>query len=156
MKTKLYLPIGDWSKDGHGECEKYLVETDKTMDDVREAHFNIKEKLGIDIHKFANEYEQNYITNEQCLELVEVGLNINKYLSNNYVELTVKDLEKPYDYYIEAEEIAALWIDLLNKVDYKLNLKLVGDENKIEMLAFYGFDEKKRHIGFVGYGTLGD
>lgn len=34
-----------------------------------------------------------------------------------------------------------------------LQLNIVAAD-EFPMLPFYGYDEKKRHIGFVGYGTF--
>lgn len=152
--TNYYLPIGDWSNDGHGVCKNILIESKGTINEIRNAHFKIKKVTGIDIHDIANEYEENTISIHKCLELMKLGLDINDYLSQNYKQLDEKSILEDDEYYIEYDEIAELWVDLLNYVDNSLEIKIVKDE--IEMIPFYGFDEKKRHIGFVGYGTLGN
>lgn len=154
MKNQFYLPIGDWSKDGHGECEKILIESDSSLEDIREAHFKIEEKTGIDIHEIANEYEDNTMKSDTCLEIIELGLDINNYLSEMYEELRKDNILDEKIYYIESYGMGKLWVDLLNKTDKSLNIKIC--ENKeIPIIHFYGFDRKGRHIKTVGYGTLG-
>ena len=50
------LPIGDWSSDGHCVCEYYLVSSNRPVEEVREAHYKINEKTGIDIESECSEY----------------------------------------------------------------------------------------------------
>lgn len=53
---------------------------------------------------------------------------------------------------VSVPEMARLWIFLLQKTNPSLKLKIVKDD--IPRLQFYGFDEKGRHIGGVGYGLF--
>lgn len=155
MKNQFYLPIGDWSKDGHGECDNILIESNSSLEDIREAHFKIEEVTGINIHKIASEYEDNTIKSDTCLDLIELGLDINNYLSETYEGLTKDNILDEREYYIESSEMGKLWTDLLNKTDDSLNI-VIAENGKIPMIPFYGYDEKGRHMDFVGYGTLGD
>lgn len=154
MTVTFLLPIGDWSSDGHGVCKDYAVSTCKTLNDVREAHFKIKEVLDVDIHKYANSYQDNFLTSDQCKKIISLGLDPNRYFNGNYETLSEEDFKDGEEFYIEADAMVLFWIDLLNLVDVSLNL--VYEPSKMERLSFYGFDEKGRHIDFVGYGTLGD
>jgi hypothetical protein len=138
------LPIGDWSDDGHGQCDYYHVESNKPIEDIREAHFKIKEATGIDIHSIANEYEENMVYEDNP---------IIAYLKSKGVEPGELFENDGNDYYADSDGMARLWMMLLQDADPTLKLEMVP-EQKIPMLAFYGFDEKKRHIDFVGYGTF--
>ena len=140
--NRIKFPIGDWSNDGHGKCDWFLVDSNKTVQAVREAHFLMKEKLGISIEDIAQDYEENEIFGPQAKIFGELGLiNLVSYHEEDNV------------YYIEdSHEMINLWVALLKCVDPTLELTIVDD--LVPTINFYGVDEKKRHIGFVGYGIF--
>jgi hypothetical protein len=138
---KFKLPIGDWSDDGHGKCDYYTVISNKSVEEVREIHFQIKEKTGFDIHKICNKYEKDTIDLEELEELEELGFKISEEHINREEDIVS----------IYSSNLADLWMFLLMKTDNDLVLKL---EEPVPMLSFFGFDEKKRHIDFVGYGCF--
>lgn len=153
-KNLFYLPIGDWSSDGHRECEKITIEANCTIEELREAHFKIKEVSGVNIEEIANEYECCWIETEVLLKLMDIGLDPQDYTDVDVVKEEISKGEfSEVKYFTQPEYMGKLWIDLLNKVDETLEIKEV--EDKIKSISFYGFDEKGRHIGTVGYGTLG-
>lgn len=131
---KFRMSIGDWSNDGHGKHEDFVVESNAPVEVVREAHFVIKDVTGINIEKICRDYEDSSVPEEIVDELKDIGF----------------EFECPGGTY--PEEMANLWIFLLQKANPVLELKIIKD--KIPTLHFYGFDEKKRHISFVGYGLF--
>ena len=57
LKYLFKLPIGDWSGDGHSMCEYIKIRTNKTIEEVREGHFDlIKQFPKFDV--LFSEYEQ--------------------------------------------------------------------------------------------------
>jgi hypothetical protein len=147
-KYQFRMPIGDWSDDGHGECNEYIIGSNKPVEEVREAHFKIEEATGIDIHKIANDYMNSYMTKEQYDILQQLGLELEYLMQGN------EDDEESY-VSLDPEAMKDVWMFLLQKADPELEL-VDAEENRLPMLPFYGFDDQKRHISFVGYGTLGD
>lgn len=139
MSITFKLPIGDWSGDGHRQCEYYIVESNKPIDAVREAHFNIIEKTGIDINSICSCTEEDQIDEDLMEMLKSMGFTP----SNRYGDETI----------LCADDMAEIWILLLMKADPTLDLTIIV-ENEIEMLPFYGNDTKGRHIGNIGYGVL--
>lgn len=137
---KFRMPIGDWSDDGHGKCDYYTISSNLPIEEVREAHFKIPELTGVNIESIANNYEEGNITQETLDKLISLGVDPDKF-------------DEPYkgSIYVSSENMRDIWITLLNNVEPKLNLVV---EEKIPMLPFYGFDEQKRHIGFIGYGCF--
>ena len=136
------LPIGDWSNDGHGECEDFIVKSNKDISDVREAHYRILEATGVDILAIANDYQDSRIDGVDLFTLVLLGLNKD--------EISV---EYNGEHYVAgARAMALIWTTLLMEADNELKLDIVDDE--IPSIVFYGFDEKKRHIHCVGYGLF--
>lgn len=135
---RFYLPIGDWSSDGHGKCVNVLVKSNVPVEQVREAHFRIKETTGIDIHSFCDGYEDEIVPDEVVEQMNALGFPF--------------EVEEGEDACIQPEEMAALWMFLLQKADPTIRLK--EDDEDIPMLPFYGNDEKGRHIDQVGYGLF--
>lgn len=140
------LPIGDWSDDGHGDCEYYYIKSTKPVEEVREAHFLIEEKTGVNIHKICNDYENSYVSADIFNKLLELGFNDG--VLGDYV------IDGDNEVFLEAKDMSDIWLFLLNQTDPELKLEAAYHKEP-EMLPFYGFDEKGRHIGQVGYGTLG-
>lgn len=140
MEYRFRLPIGDWSDDGHGKCNYYYIKSNKPIEEVREIHFQTKENTGYDIEEICKEYEDSSIDIDLFNELVELGLD-------------VEEFDLPYDDQVmfSPDNMCQLWVLLLMKTDETLKLEI---EDIPEMLSFYGYDEKKRHIGFVGYGCF--
>jgi hypothetical protein len=133
------MPIGDWSDDGHGKCDYWYFKSNKTIEEVREAHFKIKEVIGIDIHSFGNEYQDFTFPPELRRELIQLGFD------DPYLVMDPDGTE------LDSEMMASIWEFLLLKADpdLKLERQLIPP-----MIPFYGFDAEKRHIGFVGYGLF--
>ena len=40
VKHKMQLVLGDWSHDGHGECDIMLYEVNHTLEEIQEAYIN--------------------------------------------------------------------------------------------------------------------
>ena len=51
-----------------------------------------------------------------------------------------------------VEDMAELWLALLQLADPELQLEIVSDT--VPMLSFSGKDEHGRHIGEIGYGLF--
>lgn len=136
---KFRMSIGDWSDDGHGKHEDFIVSSNAPVQVVREAHFAMQDKIGFCIEDVCSDYQDPAIEPK-----------IEKIITNLGFEL--EDYDDDGIAYTCSNEMARLWIFLLQKVDPNLELRIINDE--IPTLHFYGFDEKKRHIGHVGYGLF--
>lgn len=127
------FPIGDWSNDGHGKCETYLISTDLNIEDVREAHFAVPEKLGFDIGDLCNDYGNCYLDEEIQNKILDVCTEFND----------LSDM-------ISENTMIKIWIGLLNYINPALNLKI---EN-IAAINFCGRDKQNRHLNVPGYGLF--
>lgn len=141
MNNLWNIPIGDWSNDGHGKCDWFAIESNFTVEQVREAYFNSVEKSGVDICKeVACEYEDNSVS--------EKFLNVfPEFLENGLVKHDPEDNEDYIEDSFDLVEIVCLFIQKYNP---EFKYKILD----IPMLPFYGFDEKGRHIGYFGYGLF--
>ena len=134
-RYRFRLPIGDWSGDGHSVCKWFTVESNKPVEDVREAHFKSREIL--DVESIFSEYGESSLDETQLASLPEWARDL-------YDEEEGALDDGP-------SSMAELWIRVLNLADPELELRIVDG---IPALTFFGYDEKKRNIGYVGYGLF--
>jgi hypothetical protein len=129
------IPIGDWSSDGHGQCDWYTVTSNKPVEAVREAFFAAQRLFPqADPTKFCDEYEDGAVPDETIATYANLGLSIDE---ENF----------------STVEMADVVIHFLKLGDPELVLERVEDAPS---LAFYGYDKDKRHIDCIGYGLLGN
>jgi hypothetical protein len=132
------IPIGDWSGDGHSECVYFTIETNVSLETFREMYFQTKENTELSPEDICKEYQDSSLSEEQIKDL---GLNVSDY------EQWIKD-QSPPDL---ADSFFSLFIDYMKTHNSTLDIKVIQDP-KLQMFPFYGFDDNKRHIGFLGYG----
>lgn len=142
MINLIKFTLGDYSNDGHGMYDDYIIESNKTVEELRELHFSCIETLGFDIGDMCRDYgdrelpryifdilkEEKILNDEECFVL-----------ETN--ELCIED----------PDELVAIWLDILLHLDKTLTLK-VKDSDEIPSMHFYGYDSKKRHLNNPGYG----
>lgn len=149
---KFKIPVGDWSNDGHGKCDYFIVQSNKPVKEVREAHFKIKEVTGFDIDNFCSGYGENWCDEHNMDILNKLGFVITE-KTYGFDDVTNNDDEDEENgCYVYSDGFVEIWIYLLMKVDKDLKLKIIDEE--YESLTFYGFDDKGRHIGSCGYGLF--
>ena len=136
MKYTFKFAIGDWSNDGHGNCEYFVVQSNKSVEEVREYHYQIKHITGIDIDNMC--CKDNVISNDTCNLFIKLGFNFE-------TDLDIND-----GIHCDPVLYVKLWIFLLQQVDKTLKIEIVD----IPMFQFYGFDNKGRHIESSGYGLF--
>lgn len=134
------MSIGDWSGDGHEKSEDFIVSSTVPVEKVREAHYRIPEATGIDFEAICSNYGDNCIDKQNMKALKELGFQF-------------KDPTGLGDQVMDPEEMARLWIFLLQKADSSLYLQLKRKE-ELPTLHFYGNDGKGRHIAQIGYGVF--
>lgn len=149
QKYIIGLPVGDFSGDGHEKCDIFYVSSEKPFDAVRDAHFAISERTGIDITSFCNEYGDNEIPAEVVHKLQEMGFPTEQ-----------KFMKMDQKYFMENAEqdcpsiMADLWVFLLNRSDPDLHIERTLTD--VPMLLFCGQDEKGRFSEGIGYGLFAD
>lgn len=138
-ETYVYsFPIGDYSSDGHGQCEYYRVSSNKPLQDLREVHFRCPDVLGFDIGDICSRYEEREI-DSSIVEKIQKHLDIENY----YYDPDTKELC--------SDGMIELWVDLLMVIDPELKLDILPDE---ESIVIWGYDDKGRHLNTPGYGLF--
>ena len=144
-KYMFFLPIGDWSRDGHEKCDYKIVISNKSVEEVREIHFKARDTLPFSIEEICCVYQDQKIDKEMFEIIKSTGLDPENYFYyHDYAGKEVWDMEW------NTDAMAELWIDWLKLVDPDLELEI----KDLEMIPFYGRDKKNRHISFVGYGLF--
>jgi hypothetical protein len=142
--------LGDWSNDGHGRYDETVVKSTKPVEYLRELHFKCIEELGIDPGKWAKEYENNFIPDDQIEALVKAGIDV------GFIDYSLyRHEEGEYEGQYAVEDpkgIVNLWLDCLNLIDKDVDFQVIKDT--IPTMHFYGFDSKKRHLNTPGYGLF--
>jgi len=145
-KHKFNIDIGDWSSDGHGKCKSFLFESSHSVEDVREAYFAAGKKLKKNWpEEVCHDYGDYSVTAEVLRELKQVGF---EFKDCDFDGEEGADDEVCYP---SEEGMLQLTVWFIKQGNPEIKLKQISTP-KVPSLAFYGFDKKKRHIGFIGYG----
>ncbi len=141
MKYK--ITVGDWSDDGHGKTETFIVDvvgaSRKQMFDNYKRNVD---RLGFDPQNIANEYEDSYWPREAVEKLQEVGFPFPE-------EFDIDD-----EYYSD-------WLDLemyVNLIMFfmtnGLNVAwgIVKGEEMPTLIGGYDGYKSDRHTSHFGYG----
>lgn len=143
---KIRFPVGDWSGDGHTQCEWYIVESNKPLDDVRKAHFDATEKLGIDIGSICRNYEEDLLPKDIEEKLAKLNCGVINDIRKSYgKELSEEAIR------LEPDDMIEIWLFILMKAGDNLELKIIEDD--IPSIAYYGSEDGK-HLNTPGYGLF--
>lgn len=95
------------------------------------------------------------ISNKPVEEIREAHFKIKPELDIDIHSIDQGEYWKSEDPKMEdPQDLVDIWIECLMKVDP--DLKLIREVRDRKTISFYGFDEKERHIDFVGYTMMGD
>jgi hypothetical protein len=155
------LPIGDWSSDGHGMCDYFLIRSNVPLEEVREAYLTIVDKLGTSLDSGTSnheapfsDYEDSKINSEQIAKL---GLDVTKYKEfyKDRIEEVIEDKEGIFYEidYLGSEDLASIFLDFMTTHAPHITLELIS-ENHVELFPFYGSNKDGKHIGQFGYGLF--
>jgi hypothetical protein len=133
MDYSFKIQVGDWSGDGHGQCMDYIFKSNKPVEEIREIYFTAKEKYPtLSPDSFCSDYQDYTIPDEVVKQAEELGYEID-----------------PENFFTDDMAKYTAWFIMLGDSELKLE-----ETKAVETLAFYGYDEKNRHINFIGYGLF--
>lgn len=153
---KFKLPIGDWSGDGHGHCEWFIVDSNKPFADVEKAFKAAKRKKALkEVHPqtICSDYEETAVKPEVWAKLRALGFAPFE-TKEEYSDFENNKYEA---YVVDASLMAILVCWYIEQGDKELKLSLMEDE---EMPCLYGdrsvSDDKRNVSGstFFGYGCV--
>jgi hypothetical protein len=149
---KIKFSIGDWSDDGHGKSETFLVKSNVPLIDLQEAYFEACNKLGVRLdgdkkikwEPPCSDYEDSVFPMEIYKHLKEQGVK----------------MPEPEDTYDEDDKGVYFnpdqWVDIILSFIMWQNkkIKLTRMDDDVQTFHFYGIDKQNRHIGHIGYGLF--
>ena len=147
---KFKIPIGDWSDDGHGKYEDYIISSNKPVEYVRNLYFQACDKIEFSLD---GNYKPTTLTPNAEYEDYEFS----KKTLQALLDFGVKLKQEHIDYIREQEStdgtelLCEIILRFIETQDNTLELRVIDD---IPMFQFYGFDNEKRHIGYFGYGLF--
>ena len=150
-KYNIRFPIGDWSDDGHGKCDYFMVTSNMSVESLREVHFKAPEVVGFDIGSMCSDYESSTLDNDIVEKLMAIGIDPHEYSLNE--DTGEWDVLLETDCWMDAEKLVDIWIDVLKYIHAGLELDRVKKPD-YEDINFYGSDEKQRHLQTPGYGVF--
>ena len=160
---KFKIPIGDWSKDGHNQCEIFDIEANHPVEEIRQAYKDSCKLTGISFNHNQDytglnlPYDHPESEDRQICTEYESG-NISK-LAEDILRKHGLDVRDGYDYYEkhQDEEVnidgCEHFIEILMKF---IKLSLPDMEYKIvknDVPFLNGFWNKDLNVQF-GYGLF--
>lgn len=109
MKYNISFPIGDWSNDGHGRCDYFLVKSNYNKEKISNLTKSVKDILGFNLYQICAGYEECILSDNIVESLEKAGFNMS--LDNE------KYWEDCDDRYMSSDSIFNLWMDILQYLD---------------------------------------
>lgn len=142
MEYKFKLPVGDWSDDGHGKCDYYIVDSNKEPKDLIDAFNAMDEKYHIT--RVCSEYEE-YNVNSGFYEQMKIFIeDIDSIFQKDEEYITFKD---------GSESMAKLTLQLMMLEDETLKLEIVEDDSMPEFNNWFAQSQGKS-LESIGYGLF--
>jgi hypothetical protein len=126
--------VGDWSGDGHGKYETYLIKAEfesgkeNIVERLQENEAKLKELYDINLSTWLNNYEENVISAEELGKLNKLNIKYERYDDEEEGTLTV---ECP-------DTFLHIWFQLMELVDKDLKLSVVNLDIFISNCTGYG------------------
>ena len=150
MSYTFKLVLGDWSGDGHGGSETYLMNSSKSIEAVREAFFKAREIVPTEIHpeNICSDYKESTVSPGIVKQILDF-YNLHDFEDEWFQTYFLTEA------YMELDILAEITARFINMGDPECNVQISPEQDSMPTLHFYGTDEKQRHIGFIGYGITG-
>lgn len=135
---KIKFTIGDWSKDGHGQSDTFIIGSNKPVEHLQKIHLKCIDELGFDIGDICRDYGESKVSSK----ILDI-LNEHKipYAFSDYDgKICVED----------PEDLVELWLNILMFLDKNIDAKIVS-ESVIPSMHWPGYKDGK-HLNVPGYG----
>ena len=112
--------------------------------EVKVLILKISSKYGKILENLCSEYEDGSINKEQFITIENYGFK--------FPEDIKQEIQDDEVAYIDSDLFVDIFIWFMKKDNPNLILDMIDDN--IPSFHFYGLDDKKRHVGFFGYGLF--
>lgn len=155
-KYLIEIPIGDYSCDGHSECNWHIVESNVPLDEVFEAYFIARKIMPQEVcpEYICKHAGERCIPNKVMQKLDEYGFNIS-YLYNVCEKMNNGDCILNDSY--QMLEIMLWFIRKGNsKIEFKIMSSMKFINENIPKILHLPRKKFIGHIGHIGYGIFGE
>lgn len=147
---KYRVGIGDWSGDGHGHCDHYVVESQGDFDpaEIGKAYKASREELGLGIEDIANSAD-SYPTEDQAQVFVDAGID----WPENWFDPDEDSRDALADALVnnwDDDIWVYVFVFMVKRNLPGFNLKIVNDNLPV---LFGGSGAAATGQEFIGYGT---
>lgn len=156
----IQIPIGDWSNDGHGKCDWFIVSYNAEVDFTIAFMRSAKDHPELRPDKFCDRYEDSVIP-DAVLEACEAA-------GGNIEELfEIEEWHGERYYHLDSERFAQYTLWFMNLSNPTLDAKLAPENNiprwnpnwavlgAREQLEAEGLlEDGDAGIGYIGYGIF--
>lgn len=167
--ANILFEIGDWSGDGHNTSAEFIVQTNKTLKEVRSIHLKENDFIG----SLCSDYEDScislsmlidflgeYLTKDQIKKfIINIAENEDNntevdYLSNPAFVQMAENVEEV----LEDEVIVVstptfmltIWLELLKVIDPSFEYQILTEPMSPYYIKYKGYPET--HVGTIHYG----
>lgn len=141
------ITLGDPDEDGHGKSKSYTIQSNLSVDKIREAYLAAVEKTSIHfVEELCAKYADYFITEEMAHKLEEAGIN----LSFGHIWDTIYWQEEKGRMFVDSDEYVDWLIQFIMLGNPNLHLKIVEDELEDVFSCAY----KNQYLGTPGYGLF--
>lgn len=142
MSYEFDFEVGDWSGDGHGNCDKYHFKSNVSVEEIREVWFGIDQSKRIQFESMFSEYED-------CLVHIDTLRDLG--LEHFAEHMGVEEESSVYALY-DTSVYADMWASFIEQEAPGISLERIP--NEFPRFHFWGMDDQNRHIEFLGYGLF--
>lgn len=152
FKYLIEIPIGDYSCDGHSECNWHIVESNVPLDEVFEAYFIARKIMPQEVcpEYICKHAGERRIPNKVMQKLDEYGFNIS-YLYNVCGKMDNGDCILN-----DSSQMLEIMLWFICKGNSKIEFKIISPMKFVNKNIPHSFAlKRKRYIGHIGYGIFG-
>lgn len=100
------LVVGDWSDDGHGKTDKFLIYSNFSKEQILAAYKKGAMMLGVDVTRdVCHKYEDSYLENEQWKKFEAAGMTLHELFQDEEFET---DIDSKFCIYTDS--FVRLWL----------------------------------------------
>lgn len=102
LEYTISLTLGDWSDDGHGKTEVFVIKSNLTSAEINDAYTFGTKILGFDLSEdVASDYEDSTISDENV-----------QILAANGFDMTMCSKSKKGNYHLDGETFRDVWLHI--------------------------------------------
>lgn len=122
------VAIGDWSGDGHSQCDYVHIRANKTMKEVQKAYNTAKKELPdvLNPENFCSDFEDSRVPSDVIDEAEKLGCTVFRCID-----------DEGYGFYVDEMADYVMWF--LKQGDPELTLEVIEPPDTLKTDGFIGY-----------------